>query len=88
MSTHTVLNQVPARVELDEYATNQALHDAVHRYDAGWAEDDLRAVGTLVGGAQFQDDARRANRNKPILRTHDRWGIASTRSSMTRPTTV
>ncbi|MFC4139932.1 MULTISPECIES: acyl-CoA dehydrogenase family protein [unclassified Microbacterium] len=74
MSTHEVLNQSPARVDVDEYAANVALAEGVARYDADWAQDELHATGIRVGTAEFQADARRANRNKPQLHTHDRWG--------------
>lgn len=74
MSTHLVTNQAPPRVDVDEYATNAALVEAVARYDGGWADAELRRTGGLVGSESFQQDARRANRNKPVLHTHDRWG--------------
>ncbi|MES2169361.1 MAG: acyl-CoA dehydrogenase family protein, partial [Actinomycetota bacterium] len=74
MATHDVVNQVPPRIELDEFGTNLPLVEAVERYDAGWALDDLRAVGRHVGTEQFQHDAERANRIEPELRTHDRYG--------------
>lgn len=74
MSTHEVFNQSPARVGLDEYAANAALVEGVERHDARWAHDALHATGRHVGSAEFQDDARRANRRGPELRTHDRWG--------------
>ncbi|MFE6735626.1 acyl-CoA dehydrogenase family protein [Microbacterium sp. NPDC057650] len=74
MSTHEVLNQSPARVDVDEYATNVALVEGVARYDAAWADEGLHATGIRVGTAEFQAGARRANRNKPQLHTHDRWG--------------
>ncbi|UNK71749.1 acyl-CoA dehydrogenase family protein [Microbacterium sp. H1-D42] len=74
MSTHEVFNQAPARVDIDEYAANVALVEGVARYDAAWADEALHATGVHVGTAEFQHDARRANRHKPELRTHDRWG--------------
>ncbi|MCK8467229.1 acyl-CoA dehydrogenase family protein [Microbacterium sp. KSW4-16] len=74
MSTHQVTNQAPERVGVDEYGTNTALVEGVERYDAAWAHPGLHEIGVRVGGEQFQEDARRANRNKPVLRTHDRWG--------------
>lgn len=74
MKTHEVFNQPPRRVEINEYEMNTALRDAVDRYDAGWSQESLAAVGSLVGTEQFQDDARRANRHEPILHTHDRQG--------------
>jgi putative acyl-CoA dehydrogenase len=74
VSTHTVFNQVPPRVDVDEYGANVALTEAVRLQGAGWAAESLHGVGRRVGSAGFQDDARRANRNEPVLRTHDRWG--------------
>ncbi|REJ08078.1 hypothetical protein DY023_02090 [Microbacterium bovistercoris] len=74
MSTHEVFNQSPARVDVDEYGANVALVEGVARYDAAWAHEGLHATGIRVGTADFQADARRANRNKPQLHTHDRWG--------------
>ena len=47
---------------------------AVARHDAGWADDELRQVGALVGSAQFQHDAAVANTLTPELHTFDRWG--------------
>jgi len=75
VSTHTVANQAPPRVGLDEYAVNPALVEGVARYDAGGADEQLSGIGRLVGGEEFQADARRANRHEPVLHTHDRWGF-------------
>jgi putative acyl-CoA dehydrogenase len=72
--THEVFNQVPPRVEVDEFGTNIPLVDAVKLYDAGWALDELAAVGRYVGTAAFQHDAERANRIEPQLHTHDAHG--------------
>ena len=33
--THEVFNQVPPRVDIDEFGTNLPLVEAVSRYDAG-----------------------------------------------------
>ncbi|MCU1414201.1 MAG: hypothetical protein JWN80_1541, partial [Microbacteriaceae bacterium] len=74
MPTHDVVNQVPPRIELDEFASNTPLVEAVERYDASWALDELGAVGRYVGTEDFQHDAERANRIEPELRTHDRYG--------------
>ncbi|WP_207346147.1 acyl-CoA dehydrogenase family protein [Arthrobacter sp. E3] len=35
----------------------------------------LEATGAVVGSAQFQDDARLAHKNPPILRTHSKYGL-------------
>ena len=74
MSTHDVVNQAPLRAGINEFSTNIPLVEAVRQYDAEWALDDLTRVGALVGTEEFQQDAERANRFEPQLRTHDRWG--------------
>jgi len=74
MSTHEVINQVPPRSGVDEFELNTALVDAVAHYDAGWASPQLHTVGRIVGTAEFQQDAERANTLKPVLHTHDRYG--------------
>jgi len=74
VSTHTVFNQAPPRVDVDEFGANVALVEAVQQHGAGWAAEHLHGIGRRVGSADFQDDARRANRHEPVLHTHDRWG--------------
>jgi putative acyl-CoA dehydrogenase len=74
MDTHTVTNQAPPRVDLNEFDTNHALVQAVERFDAGWALPDLRAVGRHVGTAEFQHDAELANTVEPELHAFDRVG--------------
>ena len=72
--THEVFNQVPPRVDIDEFASNIPLVEGVRHYDAGWALDELGNVGRRVGTAEFQHDAERANRVEPELVTHDPRG--------------
>jgi putative acyl-CoA dehydrogenase len=74
VSTHEVVNQVPPRVDVDEFSSNLPLVEAVWHYEAGWAADDLARVGSHVGTEEFQHDAERANRFEPELHSHDRYG--------------
>lgn len=78
ISTHEVENQVPAREGVDEYTANTPLVEAVARWGSGGGEASARAsladVGALVGSADFQRDAERANTHPPVLHTFDRWG--------------
>ncbi|WP_431218441.1 acyl-CoA dehydrogenase family protein [Leifsonia xyli] len=74
MATHSVVNQAPPRVDVDEFAANLPLREGVSRYDAGWATEALDEVGRLVGSAAFQRDAELANLHEPQLRAFDRWG--------------
>lgn len=72
--THTVLNQSAPRRDINEYELNTVLREAVQRHDGGWADDELREIGALVGSEQFQHDAHLANTITPELHTFDRWG--------------
>ncbi|HET8582515.1 MAG TPA: acyl-CoA dehydrogenase family protein [Jatrophihabitans sp.] len=73
MPTHEVTNQVPPLVGHD-ITTHPALLDGLHREGAGWAEDEVRALGALGNSAPWQDAGRLANEHPPVLRTHDRYG--------------
>ncbi len=72
--THEVFNQAPPRIDVNEYATNIPLVEGVARYDADWANDELGAVGALVGTESFQHDAELANTITPEFHSHDRYG--------------
>lgn len=74
MITHEVQNQPPPRVDVDEFAENVPLVEAVDRWGTDAAAPALHAAGALVGSASFQRDAELANVRPPVLRTHDRWG--------------
>ena len=73
-ATHEVINQPPVRTGIDEYETNPPLREAVHRYGAAFAEEELHEIGRLVGSERYQRWAEVANTNKPVLHTHDRYG--------------
>jgi putative acyl-CoA dehydrogenase len=74
MANHEVGNQVSPRVDIDEYATNTPLVEAVTRHDAAWATDQLHRVGTHVSTPEFQHDAELANAYVPKLHQYDRYG--------------
>jgi putative acyl-CoA dehydrogenase len=71
--THVVANQVPPLEGLDLFSSNVPLVEATRREGAGWAIPRAAALGRLVGG-EPQTWGRLANENKPVLRTHDRYG--------------
>ena len=73
-ATHHVENQAPWRVDIDEYALNGPLRDAVTAFGAGWADAQLHEIGAEVGSAAFQRDAYLANVRTPVAHSHDRWG--------------
>jgi putative acyl-CoA dehydrogenase len=72
--THTVFNQPPPLEGVDVFASNTALVEATQREGAGWVLERASELGRLIGGEPQQQWGRLANENKPVLRTHDRFG--------------
>jgi putative acyl-CoA dehydrogenase len=72
--THEVTNQAPPLVDYDVFTADQALHDAVQRYDGEGAVAGLASLGARAGSAQAQRWGVEANAHPPVLRTHDRYG--------------
>ncbi|HEX3692695.1 MAG TPA: acyl-CoA dehydrogenase family protein [Solirubrobacteraceae bacterium] len=72
--THTVANQVPPLAGIDVFSSNLPLVQAARREGAEWALERAAALGTVVGGEPQQSWGRLANENKPVLKTHDRYG--------------
>ena len=73
-STREVLNQPPPFTGVNLLDTDAALREGLEREGAGWALDRIRDCGAVAGSAEAQQHARRAERNTPQLRTHDRYG--------------
>ena len=73
-STHEVTNQAEALEDYNAYAQDPTLVEAVAAAGAGWAEPDISEFGAKVGSAKWQAEARAANRNAPVLHTHNRFG--------------
>ncbi|MCW3069952.1 MAG: Acyl-CoA dehydrogenase [Solirubrobacterales bacterium] len=72
--THTVFNQAPPLEGVDVFSSNVPLVEAVGREGAGWVLERASALGRVIGGEPQQLWGRLANENKPVLRTHDRYG--------------
>jgi putative acyl-CoA dehydrogenase len=72
--THTVFNQPPPLEGVDVFSSNLPLVEAMQREGGGWARERASALGRFVGGLPQQQWGRLANENKPVLRTHDRYG--------------
>lgn len=72
-STHEVTNQVPPLVGHD-VAAYPPLLESLAREGAGWATQEVQALGRRAGSAEAQEWGRLAERNHPVLRTHDRYG--------------
>jgi putative acyl-CoA dehydrogenase len=72
--THEVFNQPPPLEGVDVFSSNLPLVEALEREGGGWARERAAALGRFVGGKPQQWWGRLANENKPVLRTHDRYG--------------
>jgi putative acyl-CoA dehydrogenase len=73
-STHEVTNQPPPLTGYDVFGADAALVEALPREGAGWATAELHELGRLAGSEEWQEEGRRAEANRPVLRTHDRYG--------------
>jgi putative acyl-CoA dehydrogenase len=73
-STHDVLNQAPPIVPYNVFEADMALCEALEREGGGWGVDRLRDAGALAGSDEALAHSERAERNEPVLRTHDRYG--------------
>ncbi|MBV8354145.1 MAG: acyl-CoA dehydrogenase family protein [Candidatus Eremiobacteraeota bacterium] len=69
-----IANQPPPLVDYDVYASDTALRAAVAASGAAWAEPALREIGARAGSAEAIAWGFDANRNPPVLQTHDRYG--------------
>src|SRR3984957_11889949 len=71
--THAVINQVPL-LEEHNPASSPVLVEALIREGGQWGLDEVTAIGAISGSRQAQRWGELAQRNRPILRTHDRYG--------------
>src|SRR3954464_3397937 len=72
--THEVTNQSVPFEDVNLFELDQPLREGLEREGAGWAGDRARDTGAVAGSAEALAHGRRAERNKPVLRTHDRYG--------------
>jgi putative acyl-CoA dehydrogenase len=68
-----LLNQPPALEDYNLFDQDVVLRDAVARVAGSWGVERLSRFGDVVGGEPLRL-GRVADRNPPILRTHDRFG--------------
>ena len=71
--THVVTNQVPP---LENYnpASSPVLIEALIREGGQWGLDEVTELGALAGSRRAIRWGELADRNQPILHTHDRYG--------------
>ena len=72
--THEVFNQPAPLADYDLFTRDQPLVEALTREGAGWAADQLGALGRTLGRAETIELGFQANRNPPTLKTFDRFG--------------
>ena len=72
--THEVVNQATPLEGVNFFDADVALQEALEREGAAWAVDRVRDCGAVAGSAEAQEHGRRAERNEPRLRSHDRYG--------------
>ncbi len=73
-TTHEVFNQAEPLVDVNLFAGNLAMHDALRFNAPGLDTAPLHAVGALVGSAEMQQHARLANVHTPQIKSHSRLG--------------
>jgi putative acyl-CoA dehydrogenase len=71
--THAVTNQA-ARLENYNPATSPVLTEALIREGGDWGLDEVMDLGALGGSPKAQHWGELADRNRPVLHTHDRFG--------------
>jgi putative acyl-CoA dehydrogenase len=74
LDTHEVVNQPPPFEDIDLFATDRGLIDAVAKAGGGCHTERLGAFGRRAGSAEAIGWGIDANRYPPELDTHDRWG--------------
>src|ERR1700757_3982863 len=56
------------------FEVDAALQEGLEREGGDWGAGRAREAGGVAGSAEALEHGRRAERNVPILRTHDRYG--------------
>jgi putative acyl-CoA dehydrogenase len=74
LDTHEVSNQVPPLEDVDLFAGDRALHDAVRHWGGAGHVERLTDLGRRCGSAEVIDWGVQANRVTPVLDTYDRYG--------------
>ncbi len=68
------VNQPPALQPVNLFEVDLALMEGLEREGGAWGIDRAREAGAVAGSAEALEHCRRAERNLPILHTHDRYG--------------
>ena len=68
------LNQPPTLENYNLFASDTALREAVKANGGVWNDAHAERFGEILGKAETLELGNLANRNLPILKTHDRFG--------------
>ena len=71
--THVVTNQVPPLLDHNP-AASPVLMEALVREGGGWGVEEVTELGAIAGSATAARWGELAERNRPVLHTHDRYG--------------
>ncbi|MGO4293557.1 acyl-CoA dehydrogenase family protein [Chitinophaga sp. RAB17] len=71
---HTSANQVPVLENYNSFTTHPLLQKALQLYDGSWIQEQATEFGALMGSHAMQHAGELANKNIPVLKTHDRFG--------------
>ena len=74
LPTHRISNQSTILEDYNLFEIDRPLQEAVARSDAQWAKSLLVSFGRELGLSTTLEHGRLANRNKPELKTFDRFG--------------
>lgn len=74
LDTHEVTNQPPPLQGFDRFSSDRALCDAVEMAGAGSHLGRLSKFGKRTGSSEVIGWGEAADRNPPLLETHDRFG--------------
>ena len=72
--THDVVNQAPPLIDRNIFTDNRPLNEALAWTGATGIAPRATALGSTLGSALWTKRAEDAERNAPVLRTHDRYG--------------
>jgi putative acyl-CoA dehydrogenase len=75
LPTHRISNQATPLEDYNLFEIDRPLQEALARNGADWSKSLLQAFGRELGLATTIEHGRLANRNKPELKTFDRFGF-------------
>ena len=67
-------NQPPILENYNLFASDAALQTAVAAHGGAWNDEHARQFGAILGTSETLELGNAANRNAPVLKTHDRFG--------------